>query len=304
MTCSGNERNLGDLRNVWSPDQQECKSELEYLLLRCAYYDLPPTNLYFRHICDEHYDFLIRRIRNDNCKICTEVFGYKFRSSSDLRRIPRTIAFGLWIEYQLSLFEEFMCGGCRKKLEKKYLTDDVRKESENSLSWLYDGLTIYTPSPTTSSPHSVYQIDDELVLRSHDLKEFLRSHGFYGRVQTAISYSQLKPKSQQNFLHQAKSILLFILRFLDSTNFDIIWNDMIEYDTQRNQKEYKLDGHFGTAISCISEAYYNTDHWGTRRQILSIIATDIPFSIIQQFFPDLTQWRIKAARQQAYINGE
>ena len=304
MICGGNKRSLRELLNVWSPDQQECKSELEYLLLRSAYYNLSPTNLFDRDICDKHYENLLGRIRKVFCKTCKAVFDNKSCSSSDPRRIPRLIAFGLWKDHQLSLFDETMCGGCRKKLEKKYFTDHLREESAKSFSWLYDGLTNHTPTTITSSPRSMYQLDDELVLLPQDLKNFLRSHGFYGRVQSATSYDQLKPKSQCNFLYQAKSILLFILRFLDSNNVNNVWNDLIEYETQRINREYKLDGHFGSVMNCMSDAYYNVDHWSTRRQILSIIAIDIPFSIIQQFFPDVTPWRIKAARQQAYISGE
>lgn len=261
-------------------------------------------NLFDQDICDGHYDFLLKKPRRDMCKTCKAVFDNKSCSSSDPRRIPRVIAFGLWKEYQLSLFDETMCGGCRKKLEKKYFDDRLREENGNSFLWLYDGLTNHTPTTISSSPRSIYQLDDELLLRTQDLKNFLRTHGFYGRVQSAVSYDQLKPKSQQNFLHQAKSILLFILRFFESSNFNQIWNDLIEYETQRINQEYKLDGHFGNVMNCLSDAYYNTDHWSTRRQILSIIATDIPFSIIQKFFPDVSQWRIKAARYHTYTCGE
>ena len=246
------------------------------------------------------------KTRRDHCNICKTIFGCKSCSTSDLRRIPRTIAYAIWQDYQLSLFDQFMCGSCRKKLEKKYVTKDLHEKTEALFSWLYDEYTLYTPSTISSPSQSMYDHNEEeqiILDKKEDLKEFLLSNGFNGRVEMTNNYRKLKYKSQQNFLRQINAILLFILRILVPNDFRQVWNDIIELHIQETKQEYKLNGQFGTVMDCIADAYNNANHWSIRRQILSIVASDIPIFVIEQFIPDITQWKIKAAREQAYTNG-
>jgi hypothetical protein len=279
---------------------------LEYILLRSALYDLPPINLKEYKICDVHYNHLITRTRRDFCKTCKTIFGRKSCSTFHLSRISRTIAYGIWQDYQLSLFDQFMCGGCRKKLEKKYVTKDLYEKTEALFSWLYDDFTLYTPSTISSSSHSMYNHNEEEEIKldkKQDFKKFLLNNGFNGRVQMTNNYHQMKYKSQQNFLRQIIAILLFILELLVPNDFLQVWNDIIELHIQETKQEYKLNGKFGTVMNCIADAYNNASHWSIRRQVLSIVASDVPAFVIEQFIPDITQWKIKAAREQAYTNG-
>lgn len=49
-------------------------------------------------------------------------------------------------------------------------------------------------------------------------------------------------------------------------------------------------------LESLAEAYQNATSWDTRRQILSIMADLVPFPVIQKFIPDITEYRMKAAR--------
>jgi hypothetical protein len=56
-------------------------------------------------------------------------------------------------------------------------------------------------------------------------------------------------------------------------------------------------------MEALADAYSNSQHWSTKRQILSIIAADMPFHLIQQYIPDFTLWKFNEARRQAKVNG-
>ena len=52
------------------------------------------------------------------------------------------------------------------------------------------------------------------------------------------------------------------------------------------------------------DAYNNAQHWSVRRQILGIIVADFPASLIKQYFPNISKWKIKSARHHTYPKGE
>ena len=53
----------------------------------------------------------------------------------------------------------------------------------------------------------------------------------------------------------------------------------------------------------MKDAYAKAEHWSTKRQLLSIIAADMPTRLLKLEFPGLTDWKIKSARAQAFFNG-
>ncbi len=53
----------------------------------------------------------------------------------------------------------------------------------------------------------------------------------------------------------------------------------------------------------MKDAYSQAEHWSTKRQLLSIIAADLPTCLLKAEFPELTEWKIKAARAQAVFHG-
>lgn len=54
----------------------------------------------------------------------------------------------------------------------------------------------------------------------------------------------------------------------------------------------------------LSKAYANASHFATKRQILAIIAADLPISTLKAYFPGVTNDLIKEARTHAYQNGK
>jgi len=56
-------------------------------------------------------------------------------------------------------------------------------------------------------------------------------------------------------------------------------------------------------MASLKDAYSRAEHWSTKRQLLSIVAADLPRHLLKAEFPELTDWKIKAARSQAYFHG-
>jgi hypothetical protein len=56
-------------------------------------------------------------------------------------------------------------------------------------------------------------------------------------------------------------------------------------------------------MESLKDAYARAEHWSTKRQLLSIVAADLPTYLLKAEFPGLTDWKIKAARAQAFFHG-
>lgn len=56
-------------------------------------------------------------------------------------------------------------------------------------------------------------------------------------------------------------------------------------------------------MESLKDAYSRAEHWPIKRQLLSIVAADLSTRLLKAEFPELTDWKIKAARTQAYFHG-
>ena len=65
-------------------------------------------------------------------------------------------------------------------------------------------------------------------------------------------------------------------------------------------KESEADKHY---LEALAETYNNASTWGTRRQILSVMADLITFERMQAYIPDLTEFRFKEARKHKIRHG-
>jgi len=107
--------------------------------------------------------------------------------------------------------------------------------------------------------------------------------------------------SSFSFLRQIKAILLFIISFLAPNDVASVWEDIIESEHKIEKQAYDRD--FEKVMQAIADSYTNSYHWSTKRQLLSIVAADVPFRIIEKYILDLTRWKFYEARRQAKLNG-
>ena len=56
-------------------------------------------------------------------------------------------------------------------------------------------------------------------------------------------------------------------------------------------------------LKLLAETYQNAASWDTRRQVLSIMADLVPYSLLQRYLPGITEYRVKTARQHTVTYG-
>lgn len=97
-------------------------------------------------------------------------------------------------------------------------------------------------------------------------------------------------------------IFRFCLNFLASRDdTEAVWDDFIEKEHKNEKYSYNQDAE--KIMEAIADSYSNANHWSTRRQLLSIVADDVPFRIIKKYIADLTRGKYYEARRQAKNNG-
>ena len=50
-------------------------------------------------------------------------------------------------------------------------------------------------------------------------------------------------------------------------------------------------------LKSLAEAYQNASSWDTRRQVLSVMADLVPYSLVQRYLPGITEYRVRTARE-------
>ena len=93
---------------------------------------------------------------------------------------------------------------------------------------------------------------------------------------------------------------MHIVGLLAPNDKEEVWNDIINDEYKRSAPD---DRDFRIVMEALGAAYSDTNHWSTRRQLLSIVAADFSMSSLAQFIPDLTLWKFNEARRQAKLNG-
>ena len=56
-------------------------------------------------------------------------------------------------------------------------------------------------------------------------------------------------------------------------------------------------------LKSLAETYQNDASWDTRRQVLSIMADLVPYSLLQRYLPGITEYRVKIAQQHTATYG-
>ncbi|CAF1169907.1 unnamed protein product [Didymodactylos carnosus] len=129
------------------------------------------------------------------------------------------------------------------------------------------------------------------------LNHLLDLCGNKNRTWVTHNYRELTEQTRLRYLSRARSIVKSVIRVMAPNDVDQLEHDLFEHHGDKHV--VKLDGNFLSVMEGVSEAYKNTESWTTRREILSIVAPQINFKLIQSFLPGLTIDRFTAARKHA-----
>ena len=124
-------------------------------------------------------------------------------------------------------------------------------------------------------------------------------------VPSTDSFEKLQWSSKVLFCRQSITVFKTILAMLTPNHeIDLVWKTIVDNSKQNSISNHKLDKNFRLILTSLAEAYNNAPHWTIRRQILSIMAYDLPFSTIRMFIPRLTADRFNMARRHANFEGK
>ena len=121
--------------------------------------------------------------------------------------------------------------------------------------------------------------------------------GNKNRTWVTKNYQELTGQIRLNYLSRSRSIIRSIMSVMAPNDVNQLEHDLFGHQSGKNCA--KLDGHFLSVMQGISEAYSNAESWTTRREILSVVAPQISFKLIQSFLPGLTIGHFTTARKHA-----
>ena len=156
---------------------------------------------------------------------------------------------------------------------------------------------------TSSASDSSTNYENQTLCRLK-LNEFLSDSSKGTINQPKKSWDQLSPCTKNVRISKAKDAVVASLEVISPGNSASLWQALkssqsveaslcITPQTSADQKY----------LEALAETYQNANSWDTRRQILSVIADLIPYSVIQQLIPGITEYRIKTARQHTIHHG-
>ena len=161
----------------------------------------------------------------------------------------------------------------------------------------------FTTDTTGNSSDSSSSLENQ-TLRRLKLNEFLSICGKETVNQPKKSWEQLSTRTKNVRISKAKDAVVASLEVISPQNPASLWEAL----KSSQSVEKALCASVQTSadkkyLEALAEAYQNAHSWDTRRQVLSIMADLIPYSVIQQFIPGITEYRIKAARQHEVQHG-
>ena len=244
-----------------------------------------------------------------SCVLC-KYFGKRSSSSAKYRNINREQALTLYQNFQENnAYGKLIYGSCRVNTLSQLIDLSKVQEHKKSFTWLksLDNNEPLSEEETESEGEYVPLGEEERENESREktrrslLNELLKACGHSTNVWVTDDFSSLKGQVRVNFLSRAKSIVQSLFSLLIRKSSEQFFKEFCS--SYASQEKCLIDGNFCTAMRGISEAYSNADHWTTRREILSLVATKLSYSLIQSFIPGISLYRFTAARLHAATFG-
>lgn len=145
-----------------------------------------------------------------------------------------------------------------------------------------------------------------LFLRRAKLNEFLVASGKTVLAQPKKPWSQmLDARTKQVYIDKAKDAVVAALEVIIPDDAGGLWEALktsggvessLGVPSETNPSDDKY-------LRSLAETYENASSWDTRRQVLSIMADLVPYSLLQRYLPGITEYRVKTARQHTVQHG-
>ena len=150
---------------------------------------------------------------------------------------------------------------------------------------------------SSGSSDSSGAVARDLHNRREKLNEFLAASGKERIGDSKKTWSRLSTRTKKVHLSKAKDAVVAVLDVVAPGEAGSLWEDLkgsqqVEkaLNLTDNRKEDKA------YLEALAETYQNAESWDTRRQILSIMADLVSYTVLQTYIPCITRYRVKTTR--------
>ena len=166
-----------------------------------------------------------------------------------------------------------------------------------------DDTSLYVPKQT--EPSSSDLSDDSrasanLGLRRTKLNEFLVASGKSTLIEQRKPWGhQLDSRTSKVYVTKARDAVVAALEVITPDDAGGLWEALkssgeVESALGVLSEPHPADDKY---LKSLAETYQNAASWDTRRQVLSIMADLVPYSLLRRYLPGITEYRVKTARQ-------
>ena len=119
-------------------------------------------------------------------------------------------------------------------------------------------------------------------------------------------WSQLtSSKAKRQYIGTAADAIASTLEIISPEDSGSLWEALLksgEVEKSLGLPSRISDGE-NKYLTSLAEAYRYASTWATQRQILSIMADLVPYTVILRYLSNITEYRVKAAKQHAFRFG-
>jgi len=136
------------------------------------------------------------------------------------------------------------------------------------------------------------------------LNEFLVASGKFTLGQSKKPWRQLSSRTKNVYVSKARDAVVSALEVICPNDAGDLWDVLKKSQMVENALNIKQPSLADQKyLEALAETYQNAESWNTRRQVLSIMADLVPYAMLLQYVPGITEYRVKTARQHALQHG-
>ena len=128
------------------------------------------------------------------------------------------------------------------------------------------------------------------------------------RNPSSVSWKTANECTKRRYLRKARQSIFAVLEVIAPGASEELWNKLCERHMQAVSKESQNEGVSRSEkevklLEAFAESYLNTQHWSTRRQVLSLMANKLSLHELREFIPTITSYRYNIARRHRLLHG-
>ena len=184
----------------------------------------------------------------------------------------------------------------------KSSSTDVLCQAMETIMIASNDTSLYVPSQTETSSSELSsdsRSSGNLSLRRAKLNEFLAISGKSTLTQQRKPWANMLGRTRHVYVTKARDAVVAALEVIIPDDAGGLWEALKESGEVESALGVLSEPHpaHDKYLKSLAEAYQNASSWDTRRQVLSVMADLVPYSLIQRYLPGITEYRVKTARE-------